>query len=154
MFDKWTANTDNRQVLCLPQRQEFGRKYHMFMIDNGFCFAGSDWVFRDAVYRGLLLDTGLYSRVEKCQFLDAWLARLEEKVTMEELDKIICGIPPIWIKEDRDQLRELMKSLYERKKHVATLIELSWKAICSRNSAGLSRVSVQPNSMKFAKSIG
>jgi hypothetical protein len=50
VFDKWTCNTDGRQVIffraakCAP--------YQALMVDQGFCFNASEWDFPDAPLRG------------------------------------------------------------------------------------------------------
>ena len=35
MFDKWTCNTDHREVVFLPRRATVGTRYRMMMVDNG-----------------------------------------------------------------------------------------------------------------------
>jgi hypothetical protein len=129
MFDKWTSNTDTRQILCLPRPTEHWRTYQIFMIDNGLCFDGSAWTFKDSPLRGLYLDMAIYSTLENLQAFGPWLERLERRVTPEELNKIVEDIPRPWIKNDLGQLLELVNCLYERKKNVPALIQQTLTAL-------------------------
>jgi hypothetical protein len=134
MFDKWTSNTDTRQILCLPRPTEHLRTYQIFMIDNGLCFDGSAWAFRDSPLRGLYLDMAIYSTFQNLHAFGPWLERLETRVTSEELNKIVEDIPRPWINNDLGQLLELVKHLYERKKNVLALIRQTLTALHNRPS--------------------
>lgn len=129
IFDKWTSNTDHRQILCLERPTELGKTLHMFMIDNGFCFGGPTWRFTDLPGHGLYLDRSIYSTFHSFQTLDPWLEQLEANVTLEELSKITEEIPASWIKDERDDLLKMVKSLYERKKNILELVRLSLNAV-------------------------
>jgi len=128
IFDKWTSNTDHRQIFCLERPTKLGKTLHMFMIDNGSCFGGPTWRFTDLPRHGLYLDRSIYSTFHSFQTLEPWLGRLEANVTLEKLTKITGEIPGSWIKDDRADLRKMVNSLYERKNKVSALVRLSLNA--------------------------
>jgi hypothetical protein len=101
----------------------------MFMIDNGFCFGGPTWRFTDLPCHGLYLDRSIYSTFHNFQTLNPWLERLEANVTLAELTSIAEEIPSSWIKDDRDELLKMVKTLYERKRNVSALVRLSLNAV-------------------------
>ncbi|HWY07678.1 MAG TPA: HipA family kinase [Candidatus Acidoferrales bacterium] len=139
MFDKWTSNIDSRQILCLPRPTKHWRTYRLYMIDNGFCFGGCDWGFNDSPLRGLYLDMAIYSTFQNLQAFGPWLERLETRVTLGELNKIVEEIPRSWFKDDLGQFRELVNRLYERKKNVPALIQQTLTALTSWTSRYLAR---------------
>jgi hypothetical protein len=140
MFDKWTSNIDSRQILCLPRPSKHRRTYRLYMIDNGFCFGGCDWGFKDSPLRGLYLDIAIYSAVQNLDALGPWLERLETRVTLGELSKIVEDVPQSWFKDDLDQFRELVNCLYERKRIVPALIQQTLTALNNWTSRRLARV--------------
>jgi hypothetical protein len=139
MFDKWTSNTDTRQILCLPRPAKHWRTYQIFMIDNGYCFDGSAWAFKDSSLRGLYLDMAIYSTFQNLHAFGPWLERLETRVTLGELKKIVEAIPRSWFKDDLAQFLELVGCLYKRKENVPALIQQTLTALKSWNSDMLAR---------------
>jgi len=125
MFDKWTSNTDTRQIVCVEHPTVLSRTLHLFMIDNGFCFGGREWSFKDLPGYGLYLDRSIYATFQNLQTLEPWLNRLEANVSLEKLTEITEEIPSTWIKDDRDDLLRMVECLYERKKKVLALVRLS-----------------------------
>jgi hypothetical protein len=144
MFDKWTSNIDSRQILCFPRPTKHWKTYRIFMIDNGFCFDGCDWEFKDSPLHGLYLDKDIYSAVQDLQAFGPWLERLETRVTSEELKRIVEDIPRPWVKDDLSQFLELAKRLFERKKSVPGLIQQTLTALKSRASNKLARAAGAP----------
>jgi hypothetical protein len=125
IFDKWTSNTDDRQIRCVARSPKLPTTLRMFMIDNGFCFGGPDWSFKDLPGYGLYLDRSIYGTFQNLQTLEPWLNRLEANVSLEKLTQITEEIPESWVKDDRDELLKMVKRLYERKKKVLALVRLS-----------------------------
>jgi hypothetical protein len=125
IFDKWTSNTDDRQMRCVARSPELPTTLQMFMIDNGFCFGGPDWSFKDLPGHGLYLDRSIYATFHASQRLEPWLNRLEANVSLEKLTQITEEIPESWFKDDRDELLKMVQRLYERKKKVLALVRLS-----------------------------
>jgi hypothetical protein len=128
VFDKWTCNIDTRQVVCVEQPTVPSKTFRLFMIDNGFCFGNFVWKFNDLPRHGIYLYKNIYSKIHDDRLLDLWLQRLETKMTSEELNKIARELPESWIREDRVELADMLKRLYERKKTVAALAHqaLNW----------------------------
>lgn len=125
MFDRWTCNTDHRQVLFLPQSTTTGRRYRILMIDNGFCFNGAHWNFPNCALIGLYEDRTVYRHILGMKSFETWLGQLELKVTCEELMNIAEGIPAEWLPEGTAALTGLLECLFRRKNLVPELIRQS-----------------------------
>jgi len=57
------------------------------MIDQGFCFNAGEWNFPDAPLRGLYSRQRVYDSVRALDSFEPWLARLEQRITLDELDQ-------------------------------------------------------------------
>ena len=120
VFDKWTCNTNGRQVIFFL---EPGRsRYQALMIDQGFCFNAGDWTFPDAPLRGLYARHRVYELVRGMKSFEPWLERVENQITEGVLDEVAKGIPPEWYNFDQEALFRLLERLYRRRKQVADLI--------------------------------
>ena len=80
MFDKWTCNTDHRQVVFLRRWAPLRTRYRVMMIDNGFCFNGINWNFPISPILGLYHDRSVYRNIGGIKCFEAWLGQLELKV--------------------------------------------------------------------------
>lgn len=123
VFDKWTCNTDHREVVFLPRWAPLRTRYRMMMIDNGFCFNGINWNFPNSPILGLYHERSVYRNVGGIKCFEAWLGQLERKVTYEELMKIAEGIPADWLTGEASSLSRLLEFLFRRKKIVPELIQ-------------------------------
>jgi hypothetical protein len=123
VFDLWTSNTDRRQVVFLPIWTKLGRRYRIMMVDNGFCFNGVNWSFRNSPILGLYQDRTVYRNIHGMSSFEAWLNQLELKVSCEELMKIAAGIPADWLAGETFALAGLLECLFRRKKIVPELIQ-------------------------------
>ncbi len=123
MFDKWTCNTDHREVVFLPRWTTLGNRYRMMMIDNGFCFNGVKWNFPNSPILGLYHDRTVYRNIDGIKCFEAWLSQLELKVTCEELMKIAEGVPADWLAGGAPTLTGILESLFRRRKIVPELIQ-------------------------------
>ena len=120
VFDKWTCNTNGRQVIFFL---EPGRsRYQARMIDQGFCFNAGEWNFPDAPLRGLYARQRVYESVRGMESFESWLERLEKQVTESVLDRAASEIPPEWYNFDPDALDQLLEQLYRRRKLVPELL--------------------------------
>jgi hypothetical protein len=120
VFDKWTCNTNGRQVIFFL---EPGRSnYQALMIDQGFCFNAGDWSFPDAPLRGLYARHRVYESVRGMKSFEPWLERLKKQITERVLDDVDKRIPPQWYDFDQEALFHLLERLYRRRKQVADLI--------------------------------
>jgi len=122
MFDKWTCNTDHREVIFLPRRATVGTRYRIMMVDNGFCFNGINWNFPNSPILGLYHDWTVYRNVDDVRSSEDWLCQLEVKITGEELMKMAEGIPKLWLAGGTAALTGLLVCLFKRKRIVPELI--------------------------------
>jgi hypothetical protein len=120
VFDKWTCNTNGRQVIFY--RPQGGSRYRGLMIDQGFCFNAGEWDFPDAPLRGLYSRTRVYASVTGIASFEPWLQRLESRVGERVLDEIASEIPPEWYNFDQDSLYRLLEQLRARRRRVRDLI--------------------------------
>jgi hypothetical protein len=88
VFNKWTGNTDDRQVILVPNFNPSGhRVYFALMIDQGFCFNGQGWDFPDVPKHGLCPVRGAYSHITGLTAFEKWLNRLEQAINRQT-----CGV--------------------------------------------------------------
>src|SRR5580658_9552683 len=131
VFDKWTCNTNGRQAIFFREADGAGRgagaatRYCARMIDQGFCFNAAEWNFPDAPLRGLYARQRVYQSVRAMSSFESWLARLETKITPDELDAAGKQIPPEWYGFDLDALYALLERLDRRRRQVREQIEQS-----------------------------
>ncbi len=119
VFDKWTSNTDGRQVVFSQQSER--STYRATMIDQGFCFHGSEWDYRDAPVQGLYMDAIVYSGCRSLESFEPWLGRVE-KIDRDSLRLIGDAIPPEWYQSDAEALGNLLGKLYDRRNNVRDLL--------------------------------
>jgi len=119
VLDKWTCNTNGRQVVFFL---EPGRsRYQAMMIDQGFCFNAGEWNFPDAPLRGLYLRHRVYEGVTGMESFEPWLRRVQQ-LGQEALGEIADEIPPEWYDGEYEKLGVLLECLLERKTRVRELI--------------------------------
>jgi hypothetical protein len=121
VFDKWTCNTDGRQVLF----QRRGLKYRVVMIDQGFCFNSGEWNFPDSPLRGRYFRTRVYDDIFSIEDFDPWLSKLENQIDEHAIWKCAAEIPAEWYDSDTDALARLLGTLNRRRERVR---ELLWAA--------------------------
>lgn len=122
VFDKWTCNTDHRQVVFY--RAGPRQRFRALMIDQGFCFNAQHWDFPDAPLRGLYTRTVVYRGVRGLDSFGPWLERLE-RLDAAALEEAAAGIPPEWYEYDQEGLYRLLEQLLRRRRRVADLL---WEA--------------------------
>ena len=118
VFDKWTCNTDGRQVL-FPR---YGLKYKAVMIDQGFCFNAGDWNFPDAPLRGRYCRTCVYDGINGIDDFEPWLSKLENQIDEQAIWECAIGIPPEWYESDSVALARLLDTLNRRRSRVRELL--------------------------------
>ena len=119
VFDKWTCNTNGRQVIFL--REQGRSKYQAVMIDQGFCFNAGEWNFPDAPLRGLYSRQCVYDGVRGMGSFEAWLDRME-RVSETVVDTISKEIPSEWYEGAQDELYRMLEHLLRRRKRVPDLL--------------------------------
>ncbi|MGH9594456.1 MAG: HipA family kinase [Bryobacteraceae bacterium] len=120
VFDKWTCNTNGRQVVYF---REAGRsRYQALMIDHGFCFNAGEWSFPDAPLRGLYARHRVYEAVSGMESFAPWLELVQGHISTSDLDDAAKQIPPEWYGCDVDALYELLGRLDRRRGRVEELL--------------------------------
>jgi len=121
VFDLWTCNTDPRQVIF--GRQEVGKPYQGWMIDQGFCFNGGEWNFPDKPRRNLYDRKVVYEQVQGIKSFEPWLVRLESEKVVRILLAIAKTIPTEWYDGDSESLHHLLEQLDSRRTKVRDLLQ-------------------------------
>jgi hypothetical protein len=132
VFDKWTANMDNRQAIFvrddyLAPTASLYRTYRVIMIDNEYCFNGDRWNFPDAAKWGLYPRPVVYTNVQGMETMEPHLQRLEG-ITMDVLEGLASEIPPEWYAHNEEALHRLLAELYRRRRIVRDLLYQTRKA--------------------------
>jgi hypothetical protein len=125
VFDLWTCNTDPRQVIFA--RQEVGKPYQGWMIDQGFCFNGGEWNFPDKPRRNLYDRKVVYEQVQGIKSFEPWLARLESEKVVRILLAIAKTTPTEWYDDDSESLHHLLEQLDSRRTRVRDFLRLARK---------------------------
>jgi hypothetical protein len=142
VFDKWTCNTDPRQVIFT--RDGDAKSDRVVMIDFGYCFHACNWDFRDNRLRGVLGEWYVYNTIEGMETFEPWLRILENSLDEGVLRDLAELIPPEWYDFNRRSLTTLLASLNERRKLVR---ELLWHC-CSTNEHSF-RNWMKPADMRY-----
>jgi hypothetical protein len=127
VFDKWTCNTDGRQIVFC--RKTMNSPFSAVMIDQGFCFNGTEWNFPDAPLRSLYREHPAYKRVCGMNDFEPWLTRLETEISANVLSDIANDIPPEWYAFDTASIQTLLERLNRRRGKVRELLSLAHQAI-------------------------
>jgi hypothetical protein len=131
VFDKWTCNTDGRQVLFQRGTSDSppqAARYKAVMIDQGFCFNGGGWSFLDSPIRNFYFDWEVYRGVLNLDSFEPWLGRLESEIDLNALVEATRGIAAEWYEFDTPALQALLERL-DRRRH--TIREMLFHA-CQR----------------------
>ena len=118
-FDKWTCNTDYRQVVY--RRNGVERGHSAVFIDQGACFNGGEWSFPDAPLKGIFAQSCAYSAVRGWESFEPWLSRIEE-FDPHRLWEIAEGVPREWCGGKVWELDMLVEKLVDRRSRVRELI--------------------------------
>jgi hypothetical protein len=119
-FDKWTGNIDRRQVVSCP-RLPGDRLPHFVFVDQGSCFNGRHWKFRDSPADGTLTKTSVYSPVKGWSDFTPWLDKIRA-FCPTTLWNIAEQIPPEWYHNRRSDLEQLVDGLLKRRSLIPDLI--------------------------------
>jgi hypothetical protein len=143
VFDKWTCNTDGRQVVFV--RGVAPRTYNVVMIDNGFCFNAAEWNFPDAPLRGLYALPCAYQAVLGIESFEPWLRLLERNVDKRWLAQVAEEIPPEWCRYDANTLSSLVDKLESRRTSVGELL----RSACAGSPQHFQNWAGKPGLMQF-----
>jgi hypothetical protein len=120
VFDMWTCNTDERQLVFYRAGCECA--YHALLIDQGSCFGGRAWDFSDAARRCVYSRPAVYGKILGMEAFDTWLNYIERFIDRNILDSLAKNIPPVWYSEDSVSLRHLLDRLDQRRLQVRELL--------------------------------
>jgi hypothetical protein len=123
VFDKWTCNTDGRQLIFFRAKKD--EQFTALMIDQGFCFNGESWDFPDSPRRGGHRSRGAYDTVTGIDAFEPWLSRLESAVNENAIFRAAEGIPQEWYAGEEDALLRLLERLNRRRSIIRELIYAS-----------------------------
>jgi hypothetical protein len=118
-IDKWTGNTNGRQAVFSRKPRE--RLYRAVFIDQGYCFAATEWKFPDVPLRGVYPMNRVYETVTGWDSFEPWITRVEEMAT-DVPWAIAEQVPPEWYGGHPAELEALVEALMERRKRVRELI--------------------------------
>jgi len=119
-LDKWTCNTDGRQVTFWKRIWE--PKFTASFIDQGSCFNAGEWNFPDAPLRGVFGRNYVYAGITGWESFEPWLSRIEN-FPESSLWSMAEEIPPEWYGSEGDALERLLSQLLERCLRVRALIQ-------------------------------
>ncbi|HEV2304193.1 MAG TPA: HipA family kinase [Candidatus Acidoferrales bacterium] len=121
VFDKWTSNSDRRQLMFYRARP--AELHRVIMIDQGDCFCRDKWTFLDDPAVGLCDCSKFYQGVKSLQDFEPWLYALENEVTVGMMRKIAARIPHEWYRNDHAALDDLVLRLNRRRMVVRGLLK-------------------------------
>src|SRR5205085_12124114 len=96
-FDKWVGNCDSRQVVFT--RQTCGTDLHAILVDQGYCFNGSQWNFPDLPFMGICEHDHIYENVTGWQAFEPLLSRIED-IEYGDLWAFAAEVPQEWYQYD------------------------------------------------------
>lgn len=120
VFDKWTGNTDRPDVALVPT--DGCSRPTALKVDQGFCFGGAEWNFRDSWFNGVAQYPRIYERVTSLEDFEPWLMRLEREISIEMLRSAADMVPPEWYLYQETALNKLIWQLNERRAEVRGLV--------------------------------
>ena len=121
VFDAWTSNSDDRQVIFVNEKP---CSYRAVMIDQGLCFGGAAWQLSDNLWKGTYLYTQAYQEVRGVDDFEPWLTALEETIDEDVLSDTASAIPPDWYSSNFVALTCLLQVLLRRKDELRNRIEV------------------------------
>ena len=127
VFDKWTGNTDGRQTIAVQSANP--GYFKAIMIDQGFCFNGENWDFKDFPRHSTNLYNAVWKWIPSFSMFEIWFDRLNHVIDAALLETLANKIPPEWYNNDREALQRLLQLLDSRRNQVAGLVLAAWKKI-------------------------
>lgn len=141
VFDRWTANSDRRQVVFTQTEPEakvkknrvnhrrpaavcspVARTYRALMIDNGFCFGFVLEGFQEHRTSSIYYDPTVYPRVVRMNSFEPWLELVEGGLDLSKLALLAEQVPAQWLDGDRSFLAQVLDGLQNRRCLVRGLI--------------------------------
>jgi hypothetical protein len=126
VFDKWTCNTDGRQVIFYRPKPD--STFRAVMIDQGFCFNACEWNFPDTPRRSLYYRRCVYESVLSMDDFEPWLLKLESGLGQETLLNAASRVPREWYESNSQAVQHLLETLDRRRGRVRQLL---WETLKS-----------------------
>jgi len=120
VLDKWTCNTNGRQVVFTRKPRE--KRYAATFIDFGYCFNAGEWIYRDSPLRGVYARNLVYRGVTGWESFEPWLSRIEA-LGQDVVWGIAEMVPPEWYEGDANVLEKLIEGLLKRRSRIRELID-------------------------------
>jgi hypothetical protein len=118
-MDKWTCNSDGRQVAFWRMMRE--HHYAAAFIDQGQCFNGGEWNFPDAPLGGVYSQNEVYENVLGWDSFEPWLSRIED-MGRNAISGASEEIPPDWYGGNKCALEALVRMLVDRRTMIRSLL--------------------------------
>ena len=116
LFDFWTCNCDVRQVVFWRLCRE--RNFKFSLIDNGFCFGGTEWKLSHGVMPKAPGAFGEFVNAKR------WIDQIR-RVTREQMELVCREVPEEWC-PDRWQLEAMLDRLAWRQAEMLDVLKLAW----------------------------
>jgi hypothetical protein len=144
VFDKWTGNTDSRQVLFVrsPGSVNRRKRFVALLVDHGLIFDGSRWKFQDSSRQGLYSQRSVYGSLTGWADFEPWLERVGN-CPETVLSNCLADIPEEWLEGDRNSLSAVVEQLLLRRGRISDLVAdcleesklmSSWPKACRNRS--------------------
>lgn len=119
VLDKWTCNTDRRQVVYV--RKPESARYSAVLVDQGHCFNATYWNFPDSPLYGLHDSRDVYLQVTSWESFEPWLTCVET-LDAQEIWEIADSASPAWYDHDVLGLSQLVSQLILRQRRLRRII--------------------------------
>lgn len=133
VFDKWTGNNDDRQVVFAredtlqPDSPYYA--YRALMIDQDGCFDGDKWDFPDRPNAGLFPKHQAYSKIDSFKAFEFWIDRLDRKINRRVMEELAADVPPEWYERDSTRFERLLEDLDKRRAMIKDLLVQTRRAM-------------------------
>jgi hypothetical protein len=123
-FDRWLAQTDKRQAVFVRERASARElRFHMYLVDHGFSFGGSEWQFRDSPRFGRYIDGRVYHLLDMPQLCGKAIERITS-LSEADIYDAVCTVPDEWIStNDRAPLLRVVEQLDRRRRTLSALVD-------------------------------
>lgn len=137
VFDLWTNNYDERQVIFVNDDEDNDddhddedknesantRKgtFRALMIDQNECFGGETWTLME-VRQPFRPYRGIFDNVKTLDSFEPWLSLVINTLNLNVLYRIACQIPQEWMNGEALEFEELLQFLASRRKRLPELL--------------------------------
>lgn len=94
VFDSWTGNTDQREIIFT--RQSGPAPFRLFLIDSSHCFGANVWRHHGGTTPCPTIMRFAYRGVTSWVDLDPWLTAIE-RINPTQIESIAASVPSQWL---------------------------------------------------------